>query len=288
MKFENIRHGHKEGEGLSAKGIEQAREKAGMMLEEIDEAPEGTVTYIMTSNVGRAVATRDAIEASLKDRTQGREDIEFVSVQDIEGIKRIKDEPTKKVVVTELQPTTALGFNERTPSLKAFLKYKKEYKNDEDLIGMTWIAKPEEIDRLKEKAKERLPDYDVDSIKPSEFIETPEEAAAKYIRLMKRMTEITEKHFPGRPWKSLHVGHNMSADFAAAALMKKDLSLKTIEELGGKFRNFMESATFEVKDGKLITRYRDEEVENEVSLDDVIQDLEKKSEERKKQWGQAE
>ena len=284
MGFESIRHGHKEGDGLSAKGVEQAKEKAGAMLEEIDNAPDGTVTYIMTSNVGRAVATRDNIEASLRDRTQDREDIDFISVQDKEAIERVKADPSKKIVVTELQPTMALGFNERTPSIPAFLKYKKGYKNDEDLIGMTWVAKPEEMDKLKEIVKERLPDYDVDSIQPSEFKETPEEAALKYVRLMKRTAEITEKHFPGRPWKTLHVGHNLSADYAAVALMRKDISLETVEKTGGKFRDFLESSNFEVKEGKLIARYRDEEVENEVSLDDVIKDLERKSEQRKQEW----
>ncbi|OGH64364.1 MAG: hypothetical protein A2821_03265 [Candidatus Magasanikbacteria bacterium RIFCSPHIGHO2_01_FULL_41_23] len=284
-QFETIRHGEKHGEELSEVGIEQSKIKAQELLEEIKAAPDGSVFYAMSSNVGRAIETRDVIESELITLAENEQGIEFISVQDVEKIKQAKGDKTKKYVITGLQPSTALGFNERTPSLSAFLKFKKAYKNNEDLIGQTWAAKSGELEKLKEKIRQEIPDLDVSGINPKEFDETPEEAALKYIRLMKRMAEITEKYFPDHPWKGLQIGHNLSADFAALAMLDKNISVESIEELGGKFRQFLESAHFELKDGKIVAKYRDQEVEQEKDLDGIIQDLEKASEERKKEWG---
>jgi ElaB/YqjD/DUF883 family membrane-anchored ribosome-binding protein len=288
-QFETVRHGEKQGEELSKAGIEQSKIKAQELLEEIKASPDGSVFYAMSSNVGRAVETRDVIESELKTLAEGEQDqdIEFISVQDVEKIKQAKGDKSKKYVIMGIQPSTALGFNERTPSLPAFLKLKKAYKNNEDLIGKTWAAKSGEIEKLKEKIKQEIPDLDVSEINPKEFDETPEEAALKYIRLMKRMAEITEKYFPDHPWKGLQIGHNLSADFAALALLGKNISVESIEELGGKFRQFLESAHFELKDGKIVAKYRDQEVEQEKDLDEIIQDLEKESEERKREWGKV-
>jgi len=284
-QFETVRHGEKRGEELSEVGIEQAKEKAKELLGEIKASPDGSVFYAMSSNVGRAVETRDVIETELKNLAQEEQGIEFISIQDVEKIKQIKGDKSKKYIITDIQPSTALGFNERTPSLPAFLKFKKTYKNNEDLIGETWAAKPEELESLKEKIRQEIPDLDVSEINPKEFEETPEEAALKYIRLMRRMAEITEKYFPDHPWKGLQIGHNLSADFAAIAMLGKDISVESVENLGGKFRQFLESAHFEIKEGKIVARYRGQEAEQEKDLDKIIEDLEKASEERKKGWG---
>ena len=286
-KFETVRHGEKQGEELSEVGIEQSKIKARELLKEIKESPDGSVFYAMSSNVGRAVETRDVIETKLRILAEGEQDIEFISVQDVKKINQAKDDKSKKYIITGLQPSTALGFNERTPSLPAFLKFKKAYKNNEDLIGETWAAKSSELESLKEKIKQKIPDLEVSEINPKEFDETPEEAALKYIRLMKRMAEITEKYFPNHPWKGLQIGHNLFADFAALAMLGRDISVESIEELGGEFRQFLESAYFELKDGKIVVKYRDQEVEQEKDLDEIIQDLEKGSEERKKEWAGA-
>lgn len=283
-QFETIRHGEKHGEDLSEAGIEQSKIKARDLLEEIEASPEGSVFYAMPSNIGRAIETRDVIETELKTAAQNIQGIEFISVQDIERIKQAKGDKSKKYVITGIQPSTVLGFNEKTPSLSAFLKFKQAYKNNEDLVGKTWAARTSEIRKLKEEIKVKNPDLDISGINPKEFEKTPEEAALKYIRLMKRMAEITEKHFPDHPWKGLQVGHNISADFSALAMLGKDISVQSIEELGGKFRQFLESAHFEFKEGKTMAKYRDQEVEQEKDLDEIIQDLEKASEERKKEW----
>jgi broad specificity phosphatase PhoE len=284
-RFETVRHGEKQGEKLSEVGVGQAKEKARELLDEIKTSPNGSIFYIMSSNVGRAIETRDIIENELKILAQEEQGIEFISVQDIKRIKQVKGDKSKKYIITDIQPTTALGFNERTPSLLAFLKFKTIYKNNEDLIGKTWAAKPEELEGLKDKIRQEIPDLDVSQINPKEFEETPEEAALKYICLMRRMAEITEKYFPNHPFKCLQIGHNLSADFAAIAILGRDISIESIEKIGGKFRQFLESAYFEVRGGKIVTKYRDQEVEQYKNLDEIIEDLKKASEERKRWWG---
>jgi hypothetical protein len=286
-QFETVRHGEKQGEELSEAGIGQAKEKAGKLLDEIKNAPDGAVFYAMSSNVGRAVETRNVIEEELKDLARGNQEIEFISVHDVEKIEQAKGDKSRKYVITDIQPSAALGFNERTPSIPAFLKYKKLYKNDEDLIGKTWAARQSEIVKLKKKIKQEMPELDVSNISPKEFEETPEETALKYVRLMRRMAEITEKYFPGHPWKGLQIGHNLSADFAAIALLGKDISVESIERLGGKFREFLESAYFEINGGKTVAKYRGQHTEQEKTLDEIIANLEKASEARKEEWGQV-
>lgn len=286
-RFETIRHGEKQGENLSEAGVEQTKAKAKEFLDEIERAPEGTVFYIMPSIVGRAVATRDILESELNNLAQEQksENIEFISVKNTERIGEVKGDMSRKYVITELPPSALLGFKEKTSSIPAFLKFKKLYKNNEDLVGKTWVARPEELASLKERIKQEFPDLDIEGIDPKVFIETPEKAALKYILLMKKVAEITEKHFPGHPYKGLFVGHNLSADFAAMALLGKDISVESAEELGGKFRGFLESSYFEMKDGKICFMYRDQEKEQEKDLNEVIHQLKEASKKRNKGWG---
>lgn len=284
--IETIRHGAKQGEALSAEGIEQARGKAGELLTEIEAAEPGMVFYVIPSNVGRAIETRRLIEDELRSLCADRPDIAFVDVKDAGGIAEAKSDPSRKYVVTELAPSRLLGFNERTLSIPAFLEYKKRYQNDEGLIGMTWIARQNELPALRERVASRLPDLDLDSIRPNDFIETPEEAAEKYLHLMQRMTEITRQHFPNRPWKGLHIGHNLSADFTAMATLGKPLTLASLDELGGTFRRPVESSTFTMPNQE--AEYRGQHGTPEAgNLQELIERLREASEERKREWGIA-
>ncbi len=284
QEFETIRHGDKAGEKLSELGIEQAREKAHEWYERIKEAELGTVVYILPSNVGRAQETRNTVEAELRELCRGDSDIEFISVQNAERIAEVKDDFSRKYVVTDMVPTTALGFNERTPSIPAFLNYKKGYNNNENLIGKTWAAREDELDDLKQEVASVVPDFDRDKVRPQDFVETPEEAALHYLRLTKRMTELCNKYFPGHTVKGIHVGHNLSADFAAMAMLGKPISLQTIRELGDEFRRFVESSSWKSEAGKTIVQYRDHEVEQEHDLDQIVTRLQDQSSLRHAWW----
>lgn len=281
---ETVRHGDKKGNDLSELGVEQAREKAAELWQEIQEAPPGTVFYTMSSNVGRAVQTRNTIEQVLKELATGSPDVSVLSVHDVQDPKGDQRDMSKKYLVTDTQPQRALGFTDATPSIPEFLRLKALYKNDENLIGLSWAATSDEISELHARVETQLPGTPTTNIHPRNFNETPEEAALLYLRLMKRMTDITEKYFPGHHSKSLHVGHNLSADFAAMALLGKDISMNSVDELGGKFRDFLEKATYEIRDNKVIASYRDQSAEQEVPLENIINQLEEASKKRRTSW----
>ncbi len=286
--IETMRHGEKKGEELSERGEEQAREKAAELLLEIEAAPPGAVFYIMPSIVGRAKATRNIIESTLEQlvRDKGTEDIVFISVHEVEKIKAAKDDFSKKYVITDIQPSTPLGFKADRPVYSpVYVRIRNLFKGDEELTGMTWAAKADEVGPLREEIQKKFPDVPEEEIDPKKFGEPPEEAALRYLRLMRREVELTEKYFSGHPWKSMYVGHAPAIDFATMAILGKDISIKAIEELGGKLRDFLEPAHFELKNGKIIVKFRDQETEVEKNLDEVIEELKKKSAERKKEWG---
>lgn len=283
-KFETVRHGDKKGEDLSEAGIERAKKKAEALFEEIRQSPPGTVLYLMPSNIGRAIETRNVMEQQLIELAQTDDSIEFISVHDAEKIKEAAGRMDKKYVITEIQPSLALGFNKDKKYIEGFQKYRELYKGNEEFIGLTWAAHAHELDGLRQKIKEQMPEVDVDTIKPADFRETPEEVAITYVRFMRRMAELTNQHFPGHPWKGVHVGHNIASDFAAIGLLGRDISVATVEELGGKFREYIEPAHFELEDGKISASYRNLHNEQEIDLESVITDLEMKAEIRRKEW----
>lgn len=284
--FETMRHGEKAGEVLSERGREHAREKARELLKEIERLPDGAVVFLTPSNVGRAVETRDIIVAELKELCKEEPGVEFISVHDAERIKQAKGDFSKKYIITEVQPTRALGFHERSRFSPTYVKYRNMYKGNEDLTGMTWAAQPEEMEALKTKITQQYPEVDIDQIQPKQFIDTPEETALKHLRLMKRMVEITNKHFPGHSWKGIFVGHTPSIDFATATLLGKEISMKTIEEMGGKLRDFLESAHFRLEGDKIIATYRNQDVTLEKDMETLIEELKAASSEREKEWKQ--
>lgn len=76
------RHGEKDsGGGLSAEGVEHAKRVAEGLAAELRTAPEGSVFFVMPSTVGRAKATRDAMEFSLKETFHAESDVEITSIQ---------------------------------------------------------------------------------------------------------------------------------------------------------------------------------------------------------------
>lgn len=283
--FETIRHGDKNADGtLSERGREQAREKAIELQQRILEAAPGSIIYLIPSNVGRAVQTRDEIEATLKELCAEDPNIEFVSVQSVPKMPEIKKDFTRKFIVTEIEPQSIIGFKSDTDYIPAWKEYGKQFSGNEYYTMLTWVVKPEELASVKHELHEAFPEADLDNLQPADFMRTPEEEAIRYLRLSARMAKITESHFPNHEYLNIQVGHN-TADFSVLALMGKDISAENLKTyLQGRSRNFLESATFENKDGKIIVKYRDNEVEQEKDLDEVIEVLEQKSQERKLAW----
>lgn len=281
----SMRHASKEGDRLSVKGEAEAAKKAEEIAGVVREAPSGTIFAIVPSNIGRAQQTGDIMETRLRE-ILAQEAVDFVDVHDRAGLEAAKHEPGRTLVITATQPQTMLGFKGSTAYMPAFGKYKKQFDGDEDLIGMTWIALPEEQEALRDEITHRLGSAP-DGLDAASFVVTPEEAAATQILLSRRLLQIAKKLFGDRDVHLIQVGHSVIADFATLALMGKPLTLDTVRENGGKFRRAVESATSTFEDDTVETRYRDQRTERHGTIDDVLRRLEQEAATRKLAWGRT-
>ncbi|MBS3053512.1 hypothetical protein A3A67_00190 [Candidatus Peribacteria bacterium RIFCSPLOWO2_01_FULL_51_18] len=287
MKFESMRHGHKEGENLSERGKEQAKEKAKALLEEVQQSEAGTIFFVIPSNVGRAKETREIIETELRQLAASDSDIAFIDVHEAEQLAAAKGNFTKRYIITGIQPSRALGLHLGTQMQKTYLDLRSDIK-DEDLVAKTWIAKPQEVSTVQDEVRSKFGEHiPLEKLRPERFEGTPEEAALYHIRLMKALQSLKHKYFPNHPAKALQVNHSPHADFAFMALAGKELSLKTVEEMGGKFRDFLEAANIDLQDDGITIEYRGDRFINNASLDEVIDALEKQADERKREWRKA-
>jgi hypothetical protein len=57
-----------------------------------------------------------------------------------------------------------------------------------------------------------------------------------------------------------------------------------VNQLGGDFRKFTESSQFTLKDDELSVDYRGESAQNQKTISDVQEELQKSMEERKAEW----
>ncbi len=284
-KFEVIRHGHKQGEQLSEKGREEALEKAKEIYGNIESLPQSAVVCLFSSNIGRSIDTKNTIEGELRNIMSGDENTEFIAINDVEKIKELANDLSKRIVITETAPQTSLSWKttEEHPADEAFDKYKKRY-GTEDAAGKVWIARENELPALKEEFRAKYPEVDSEDIKPSEYKMTPEEFVISFLKFFERVNESAKKNFPERPVYIVAVSHNFNADFLTLALLDMPLSVASINELGGDFRGFVESSKFTIKDNEISSEYRGKEVESHKTIDDIRKDLQSGMEERKAEW----
>lgn len=284
MKFESMRHGHKEGEDLSEKGKNQAKEKAKALLVEIRQSEAGTIFFVMPSNVGRAKETRDIIETELRQLAASDSEVAFIDVNDIAQLEAVKGNFTKRYIITGIQPSRALGLHFETKMQKTYEDLRSDIK-DENLVAKMWIAKPQEVSTVQTEIRDKVvKSIPLEKLHPKVFDGTPEEAALHHIRLMKALQSLKQKYFPSHSSKALQVNHSPHADFAFMALAGKELSLQTVEEMGGKFRDFLETAHIDLEDEGITVEYRGKRFINKASLNQVIEALGKQADERRREW----
>lgn len=282
--YSNLRHGEKDKTGrLTPEGKEMARKKAREIYERIKALPEGTVVHITPSSIDRAEDTRRIIEEELKSLVEPIDSIYFFSVHDREGIADTAKVMERKIVITDIQPQSIIGFSSETEYIPAWKKYGEVFKGDDQKLMRAWAATIEELSSSSsEFANEKAQTVNID---PSEFIQTPEEEAIKYLRLSKRLGEITKKHFPGHPFWSIQVGHGV-ADFATLALMGKEITASNLTKLNGEeSRKFLESAGMSIlENGEIAVNYRDEKINISKTFEQIIVDLKKASQIRRETW----
>lgn len=288
-EFEVMRHAEKTSEGnISEQGKLDIIEKAKEYFKEIENYSDGTVISFMPSNVGRTQETRDIFEEELKKLLSKNSDkYQIIDVNNLEDIKKINKDETKKTLIVGLGQSTLIGFSlkKNDKAGEEFVRRKDDFKGDEDLIGKLWAAKPEELEDIKREIEEKYKDVNLGDIKPSNFHTTPEEVAKSQLQWTMRMLKIINKHFPENEVKLFGVSHNISTDFLSMKLLGKSISASTINEWGGKVRQYLESHKLDIDGEKIKFLYRGEERElDESLLDSILKELDEESKNRKKMW----
>ncbi|QQR78088.1 MAG: hypothetical protein IPJ68_03285 [Candidatus Moraniibacteriota bacterium] len=271
-------------------GREAAKLKAKELISELEAMPMGSVMIIVPSIVPRNVLTRDIFERELKEHYQGNEHVRFISLSDAErsrdSLEQAKGNFDNKFVITDATPQTLLGYTETNLALPAFKKYLQMFDGDEELTGKFWLASSEEQQQMKDEITKKVPGIDTEVLYSGDFVLTPEDFARNYILSIKRMHDLAERYFPHQLTKVVNITHDFYSDFATMALMGKELNLKSFEEFGSTFRNFLESTEIEFHEEQIVVKYRDQVVAMKKSLEEMLQDLEVFSRKRKEDWSQ--
>ena len=270
----------------------ELEDRVKSLLENLEQAPQGTIMALESSNIGRASQTVDLFIKKFKEMLTNREDIEMVELASNEEesesiLEKIRENPNKKFIITNLRPTWLLGFKENDKNVPTINKWKNKLRGNEDFLGKVWSVQSNEISLLHNELINAGFDIEEEEIKPSEFSATPEEQALRQIRFMQGMKSVGEKHFPGRPLILEGVSHNMRSDFTSLALLGEDISVETINRvLGGKFRLPFErsSVTFSA-DNNVKVSYRGFEKEySDLDFKKIIEGLREKAKSRKEEW----
>ena len=283
--FETLRHGPVEDGIISKEGKDFIAKRAEELFDEIKTYSKDTVVAFMPSNIGRTQETRDIFEKELKHLFDlSEEDFQILDLKELDT----KDLPEidKKTLITGFGGSKILGFEspDESKNTKELLRRLKDFRGDENLIARFWSARPEEMDAIKEEVSRLYPEVDVQSLNPSDFLETPEDDAEKKIRWMMKVLERAKRYFPENPVKVFGISHSVRSDFAVMKLLGLDISAKTFEEIGGA-RDYLESHNVSIDGDEVSVSFRGSKKKLSIDeLREVLDKVRKDSEERKKIW----
>jgi hypothetical protein len=293
--FEMMRHGEKDREGqLTPEGAEKAHERASEIFEKIEKMPKGSIVCFLTSNIQRAQDTKNIIEDKVVSLMQEEPDEYAVIKLGKENVPdKIAEDSEKKFLLKTDFYDQQIGMKpiDETPkeiaSTQAFRKYKLNYGKSETVVGKIWVAHKDEMGELEKELKAITPFIPIGEIKPSELAYTPESIVIKQLEWMMAIKKITDQSFPDRDVNIMGVSHNINLDFTMIKLLAGEISLKSLNSLGGKLSRYLESSRITFKDGKMIVNFRDQTKEYaDEDLDKIIQELKEEGKEREEEWGQ--
>jgi len=271
---------------------QEIEQKTRLILENLEQAPTGYVLAFEPSNVKRAEQTRGLFVDKLKELLSERDDIEIVEIGENQEaanktFDRIKNEPEKKFIISDLRGTWLIGFKDNEDFMPAVNEWKNKLKGDESLLGKVWAAHKDEISSLAEELKTNGIDISLGGIDPKKFQTTPEEQVLRFVRWIQAMRKIGTSYFPDRSLILEGISHNLRSDYTTLALLGEDISVESINRvLGGEFRKpFERSNIIFGEDGKIKIKYR--EIEKSYSLDEfeeVVKSIRRRLDARKSEW----
>lgn len=273
---------------------QEIEQRTRFILENLEQAPAGTVLAFEPSNVKRAEQTRGLFIDKLAELLKDRKDTEIVEIGESQEtadqiLGRIKNEPEKKFIISDLRGTWLIGFQDDESFMPAVNEWKNKLKGDESLLGKVWAAHKDEISSIAEELKSKGIDVSLEEIDPKKFQTTPEEQVLRFVKWIRAMRKIGASHFPDRSLILEGISHNLRSDYTTLALLGEDISVESINRvLGGEFRKPFERSSIIFEDsGNIKIKYR--EIEKEYSSDEfeeVVKNIKEKLEKRKSEWNE--
>jgi len=283
-----MRHAPKDpNQLLTVQGIQEVRDMVrNEIVPHLNQSNKGQVYAVIPSVVSRAKKTREIFEEELE-ALLDNENYQMVEGKDLESIKAFNNAETdKKLVITNLQPQHMIGYRDSKLDswVDQFLELEKQLGVPDTLIGKLWIATSEELPQVQAEILKINPDIDLDKLNPALFNITPEQEAIEQIQWMIRILRIAEKQLPDKPVEIIAVSHNVLIDFAAIALLGRELTTENLHELGG-VRKFLEEHSVSIKESKVNVSFRGQISQYSVEdLNQLTNNLKEKSEVRKASW----
>ncbi len=249
-----------EFEGVSEKGVELARQRAGEILESLENLENGTIMFVGgTSEILRTKSTALIYGEEIKKiiLEKKRDDILVFlpeNLENIEGysnkvnylVNQIVANPEKKIVIDIPLFIKEFSFvGDFTTKEGRWAPYTQELlkrnNGDSEKALRDWLENQGTIENIKGP--------------------NPKEVAEKQLAGLNRLREFMEKYIPGRPLAIGSVGHSWSLDALALYLSNKgEVSAEAFDDLKARMIGDAEIIRIIEKDGKQVLQYGEIEI----------------------------
>lgn len=236
---------------LPVEGIIEAQKKAVEFAKKVEQAPEGTVYFGVHSNISRTKEANFIFEEEVKYIARKHPEWLVVDVSYFES-QKLKD------VIKTITSVITLSTDRKIILLNG---------GEDEAMGMySWNMDEvvKEIDATGGDENEVLKKWLDDPQVQQRLGVSPQEVVGNFRNFIAEKTRLVRDYFPGRPAMISGIAHSWELDAAFAAMLGKDLSGASMDEIGGMI-NTMEDAQINVApDGRVSTQFRG--IESSTSL----------------------
>jgi len=269
---------------ITYEGIRASHDFANGLFEEASGSNNKNVYLFIPSPAGRTMETQAVIQDRIEQLSE-RDESKQSNVVRLETIHDISSEdlPDKKsIFLFQTQGAADLG-----PVNNSVLDSVSKCFQDETIGEMIWYAKPDEIEEIKRGAIKSNPESKqlIGGIKSADYQIPPEEVVIRILNFYRSLIEFTNNLPHDRDVHIICTSHNMILDAVTIRLLDKEISAQSVKELGEKAREPLEGSQISISGDKITIKHRG--YEKSISLEDLAQlitDLEKELEKRKKDW----
>lgn len=280
----NDKLNHKDQTTITYEGIRASHDFADELFEEANNSKSKNIYLFIPSPAGRTMETQSVIQDRIEQLSK-RDESKQSNVSCCENIQNLSgaDIPDKKsIFIFQTQGAKNLG-----PVNNSTLDSVNKFFQDETISEMFWFAQPDEIEQIKQETISQNQESKklIADIKSADYQTPPEEAVIRILNFYKTTIELANNIFQDRDIHIICTSHNMILDATTIRLLGKEISAKSVKDLGEKAREPLESSQISISGNKITIKHRENEKNIGLKeLDQIITDLEKELEKRKKDW----